>query len=102
MEERNIFETIKTLELMIKRLKKIGEKADIARSQNWLVILKGNPSKNDINQVWSEVQLIGRHMGYMDYLDNEYREISSKLKNQMLDLIAIVRKNPTIQKDKPD
>jgi hypothetical protein len=92
MKEKNMFEVIKTLELMIKRLKKIGIKQDVDRVQNWLTILKDKPSKSDLNELWSEIQHIGGHMGYMDYLDNEFDELRRKLISQMLDLIVVIRK----------
>jgi hypothetical protein len=99
---QRISETSRTLFSAIKRLKKIGTELDVSRAQRWLSILKGNPSTEDLNSLWSEIQFIGSRMNYMDYTDNEFREAVSKLKNQMLDVIREARQHPSDQKDEPN
>ena len=99
---QKISEIAKTLADMIKRMKKIGNELDVNRAQIWLEVLQDEPSKDELNKLWSEIQVIGSRMNYMDYTDNEFRDASNKLKKQMLDVISEIRKNPANQKDGPN
>jgi hypothetical protein len=89
--EENISKVIPIFEALIKRLKTIGQDSDVLRAQNWLVILKDKPSKDDLNDVWGDIQHIGSHMSYMDYVDDDYQKIVENLKSQMLDIIVLAR-----------
>jgi hypothetical protein len=88
--EENVSKITPILEALINRLKKIGQSSDVLKVQNWLVILKDKPSKDDLNDIWGEIQRVG-HMSYMDYLDDDYQKIIDSLKSQMLDIIILAR-----------
>ena len=102
MLSHRLLEVTKTLIVIIKRLKKIGTKLDINRVQNWLNTLEQEPLKDDLNNLWSEIQHIGSRMNYIDYADSEFRELSYKLKDQMLDVIIELRQDLDTQKDEPN
>jgi len=88
---QKLSEVVKTLAVIIRRLKKIGTESDMDRVQNWLNILDQQPSTDDLNKLWNEVQGIGSHMNYMDYADDEFKGMSDSLKGQILDVIIMLR-----------
>lgn len=96
---RELAEVIKLFDVMIKLLKKFGVKSDIDRAQAWFFALQRDPSKDDLNILWSEIQHIGSRMNYMDYADEKYIEVVGKIKDQMLNVIILVRKQLPTKKD---
>lgn len=89
--EQRIKEVIATLNDLIRLLESLGA-SEVSTVQRWKVVLESEPSSNEINEIWRQLQHIGTHMGYMDYAHPAYDATVERLLDQMEEIIAIVRR----------
>lgn len=84
-------EVIDTINELVELLESLGA-PEVSMVQRWKAILEGEPSIDEINEIWRQLQHVGTHIGYMDYTHPAYETTIERLLDQMEEIIAVTRR----------
>jgi hypothetical protein len=90
--QRLVERVLATFEEFIRVLERLGSPTAVKKAKMWKSMLEGEPSTDEISEVWRQVQDIGGHMGYFDFADPDYDTVADRLVHQMLDVVAEARR----------